>query len=309
MAILCLSYLSSSCFRYSAQDMARRLFLNAGYYAFQDYAIAKWEAHLITAIENVDSLDQHDRQKLTMTLARFVEVYETDLNSEKISDKVESLAVQDCRATENCEFYHDLLLIRRHRLNHEEKEIKIRNLVSFGTLREEMEKSRSAIRAMAEDATPNAKIKKLYGEGLWKCERVTCPYFHEGYDTETSLEQHQNRHTRPFICPQNCSSTPFGFSTSRDMERHKRMYHPDLLEQTDSFKQLGLIEARENREGGPKWRCELCDKRYTRAAILKHHTDSAHLGIRSFACTVCGKEFTRKNDRTRHERTVHAMRA
>ncbi|KFA81095.1 hypothetical protein S40288_00970 [Stachybotrys chartarum IBT 40288] len=246
MAILCLSYLSSSCFRYSAQYMARRLFLNAGYYAFQDYATAKWEAHLMTAIEKVDSLDQTDRQRLTMTLSRFVEVFETDLNSEIISAEVENLAVQDCRATENCEFHHYLLVIRRHRLNHERREIKVRNLVSFKTLREGMEKSRSAIRAMAEDGTPSAKIKGLYGEGLWKCERVTCPYFHEGYDTETSLEQHKNRHIRPFICPQNCSFTPFGFSTSRDMERHKQMYHPDLLEQTDSFTQLGRVEAKDD---------------------------------------------------------------
>ncbi|KAK7998318.1 hypothetical protein PG989_006358 [Apiospora arundinis] len=76
----------------------------------------------------------------------------------------------------------------------------------------------------------------MYGRTLYKCDRVLCEYFFEGFATKEELDRHCNRHDRPFHClVVNCSVAPFGFANKKDCERHIRTYHSLHEDGLDAF--------------------------------------------------------------------------
>ena len=56
-----------------------------------------------------------------------------------------------------------------------------------------------------------------------------------------------------------------------------------------------------------KHKCPSCKKHLTRATILRDHQKS-HDGDKPFSCSLCTRAFTRKHDKTMHERQVHERR-
>jgi hypothetical protein len=193
---------------------------------------------------------------------------------------------------------------------HENGNYKERHKVSLPHLGESLEAIRTQIEELAErserqrDKTLSDKLTNFYGENHYKCQRVKCDYFHEGFPNKTTLKNHSDRHDRPFQCPvPGCHSGAFGFSTNKDKDKHIRFYHPEESDQPARFH----LEQAENRQTAEaKWECEICHKRFTRLSIKKDHLD-AHYGERKHACETCGKRFTRANDRNRH-RKIHVRK-
>jgi hypothetical protein len=208
------------------------------------------------------------------------------------------------------EFYGNLVVLGKHIHEHQtNRDFKSQNEVSV----QELAKTMCKIRDTLEDLDPkkhkNALIAtemiKRYGDNFYKCDRVTCDFFHEGFTSAEALKRHLNRHDRPFVCPVNgCSVVRFGFSSNSDRDRHVQRYHPDEPEANvlSSFAQLARREVDNTRN-----QCDKCKKCFTRKTALTAHMNN-HIGNRPFACSICGRPFTRLNDRTRHERTVHVRR-
>ncbi|KAK8029321.1 hypothetical protein PG991_006377 [Apiospora marii] len=177
--------------------------------------------------------------------------------------------------------------IYSHRRHVDSKE---REKLSLAQLRTSLELTRKTIQAMSlEDdiATPNQmSILDMYGQKLYKCDRVPCVYFCEGFATNDELEKHLNRHDRPYHCPvNNCSVAPFGFANKKDCERHVRTYHPDAAEDGLNAFATGNVKASaEDIEARAKYGCTFagCDKKYTRKANLDAHLDT-HNGTRRVA--------------------------
>jgi uncharacterized C2H2 Zn-finger protein len=145
------------------------------------------------------------------------------------------------------------------------------------------------------------EIELFYGEKHFKCPRPNCFYFHEGFKTAKSRDQHINRHDRPsdYLFPE-YSITEFGFSSNKDLEKHKKIFHPETTDQAEAFTAQTKVVAK------LRWTCNLCDKRFTRGFHLKSHLRS-HAGERPFKCGECGRAFTRDNDKKRHEK-LHTRR-
>ena len=212
---------------------------------------------------------------------------------------------QFCQAFIDLPFYTDLVALWTHVCKHQTSDFKERNKVSLPQLATVLEKTRGLLAELSTDDIHGETLCIFYGTHFYKCERVTCDYFHAGFSTQAALDGHSLRHDRPFQCPvQGCSIVLFGFSSNKDRDKHIRQYHPDdeaagpsmFVADTEARKTLAI----------PKWGCEICGKKFTRQAILKSHIDS-HYGTRSHACETCGKLFTRANDRNRH-RGVHIRR-
>lgn len=53
--------------------------------------------------------------------------------------------------------------------------------------------------------------------------------------------------------------------------------------------------------------CARCDRSYARKYDLQRHVES-HVGVRRFACAVCGKDFVLAKHRDAHQRAVHTTR-
>lgn len=167
----------------------------------------------------------------------------------------------------------------------------------------------------------------FYGHSMYKCKRLACDYFIAGFDTAEKRDAHQKRHERPFACEvTDCQTGQFGFSSNKDLERHKKNYHSDLPANgadspfpsmsnkrrggggADDAEATASAAAAVNKEEVEKARfnCTLCDKRFTRKINQVSHTRS-HYGERPYQCGTCGKAFTRVNDQRRHEK-IHNRR-
>ncbi|XP_028171851.1 zinc finger protein 709-like [Ostrinia furnacalis] len=58
-------------------------------------------------------------------------------------------------------------------------------------------------------------------------------------------------------------------------------------------------------QGPTDIKCETCDKYFYSKSDFDKHNDAIHLGIRNFACNMCGKAFTSRNSMMCHQLKVH----
>ncbi|KAK7418920.1 hypothetical protein QQX98_003623 [Neonectria punicea] len=318
LALLCFNYLSHTCFQESLQDDDRESYARMGCYAFQDYAISQWDSHLKSLIENLTGLfsDPHDgpqyRWKTSNAVKSFCQIYNDGLvavSENQVAKKEEhaQVARTHCQAFEQQDFYAELLEVWTHVVTHQHQSLKERNKVSIKQLGEALKKIRGTLEELApeleNDGVLAGSLKDFYGEKLFKCTRITCGYFYEGFDNQDAAKHHSNRHDRPYPCTiPNCSLVPFGFASNKDLDKHLRTYHPDESGHPSAFVSLDQTVVAD-----AKHQCELCLRDYTRRANLDSHMNSAHLGLRPYACRTCEKAFARNNDRRRHEK-LHVRR-
>ncbi|KPM46103.1 hypothetical protein AK830_g426 [Neonectria ditissima] len=251
LALLCLSYLSHTCFQENLQGDSRESFAKMGYYAFQDYAISLWQEHLKALVEELGDLfydpqyGPRYRQKAFNTLQLFYNTYHKGLVALSAPQKLKAgetaeQARTHCRPFEQQEFYEHLLAIWTHVVRHQHQSLKERNKVSIEQLGEALKKIRGVLETLAlqQDDEPALadSLKEFYGEKFFKCKRITCGYFYEGFSDEKAAKQHSNRHDRPYPCTVvNCSLVPFGFASNKDLDKHLRTYHPDESGQPSAF--------------------------------------------------------------------------
>ncbi|KAI0972294.1 hypothetical protein F4678DRAFT_471837 [Xylaria arbuscula] len=92
---------------------------------------------------------------------------------------------------------------------------------------------------------------------------MTCEECGKACRTKSELKKHDQRHKKPFKCDvENCSRTQ-GFSTTNDLDRHKRSVHPDS--QTFGNRYVCQIGA-----------CKSKDKVWPRADNFKAHLKRVH---------------------------------
>jgi Zinc finger, C2H2 type len=273
-----------------------------GYLAFQDYAIANWLHHfsaVVRAGQLLLAADSHVKDTihdLECALDEFVSNYEDEI----LQDAVVNPSEEACEAFRGYNLYNSLQLVWSHICQHWEKGFKARDDVSLKYLSEALARNRRLLEDLPSSAnysfSNQEDLDSFYGDKRYKCPKLTCFYFHEGFKDFSSREKHINRHDRPFGCTfPDCEVAEFGFESSKDLGKHMRKFHPEANDQTDSFTSTRTEPAQ------AKEVCHVCDKRFTRRFALKNHIRS-HKGERPHACSTCGKTFTRANDCTRHQK-------
>ena len=249
-----------------------------------------------------DTDSQAALQEIEAALDEFADFYEDDVLHTPIVDIVE----QDCEPFKKYQFYNKLLYVWNHIYCHHEKGFESRNDVSIKSLSDVLSRNRKLLEDLSSLSLPsysgeNKNLTTFYGDKRFKCPKITCFYFHEGFIDAKSRDQHINRHDRPFNCTfPDCSIAEFGFPSNKDLEKHKRFFHPEIEDQANTFTVATKPTAL------ARWPCNLCSKRFTRGFHLRSHIRS-HNGDRPFACSECGKAFARANDCKRHEK-IHARR-
>ncbi|KAL5330616.1 hypothetical protein ACEPPN_000135 [Leptodophora sp. 'Broadleaf-Isolate-01'] len=307
LTTLCLRYLTFEIFTAELDDESLKRAIRLGALSLQDYAVAKWMEHIHTIVTNKECLLSEDPRAspdvaaVEIALDEFSSLYEKNILEYDITTKAE----QECEAFQMLPLYENLLNIWNHASEHANKGSSVKNDISLKQLGVAVTRSREMLEKITTESSyrppENAELDLFYGEKRFKCPKVTCYYFHEGFKDARSRDRHINRHDRPFSCSfPDCSIVEFGFSSNKDLERHRRFFHPEMEEQANSFNAIPKTTT------ATPFECNICGKKFTRGFIHKHHVLS-HTGTRPHACSECGKAFTRANDCKRHEK-IHAKR-
>ncbi|KAL2849960.1 hypothetical protein BJX68DRAFT_275805 [Aspergillus pseudodeflectus] len=308
LTVRCLRYLTLDLFRSDTPDSELRRYAKRGDLALQDYAIPAWSLHIRTLVERehefldgtVMSTDRNDTSpvhKITHELERFVYFYadsfpETDLNQPRTTD---------CEFFQHYPFYEHLVRIWDHICTAQRGDLESRNKVSITKLREALERNRALLETLSQDPTFK-KYPSLYDEYPFRCPKLTCFYFQEGYRTAEQRDNHVNHHDMPFQCRvETCHKSIFGFKSNNELNTHMKRYHPEEVDLGESFTNLARPEVNPTR-----WECPECHKFFVRRNILEDHTRS-HRGEKPFCCGECGRGFARRSDMKRHEK-IHERR-
>ncbi|KAL9086589.1 MAG: hypothetical protein Q9165_007032 [Trypethelium subeluteriae] len=236
LTVLCLQYLAFQCF--VEEDEAELLkYACWGHFVLQDYSVAKWHHHVEALLLNgkrlleEESGSQSKLAALEQALDDFADTYENDLPDGE--------TLPDVQAGEHCEPFrahgaiHEYLLqIWDHVLKHRNGSFENRNTVSLKSLGNSLERNRKIL----EESAQREDLREFYGTKIFKCPKLTCYYFHEGFRDAKSRDQHLKKHERPFICQiPDCSYAEFGFVTSKDLEKHMRTFHEEECDPEESF--------------------------------------------------------------------------
>ncbi|CAG8955427.1 hypothetical protein HYFRA_00010292 [Hymenoscyphus fraxineus] len=303
---MCLQYLTFDCFDLETDDESVKRDAVSGLMSFQDYAIAKWMDHVQAIVQTpAEDFCQGDgfREALDTVstgIEQFSNRYEEDVLPK--GDLLEE-AIQKCRQFEKYDMHEDLLNLYNYIYIHSKKDSVERNKVSIISLSESLARNRRIIEGFLppkmQPAGATDQLTEFYGENRFKCPKVACYYFHEGFKDAKTRDGHLKRHDRPFICTfPDCSITEFGFASNKELEKHVKTYHPNIEELAIRFNTKAKPVA------ATPWECHICQKKFTRKF---HHTSHirSHMGEKPFPCPECGRAFTRANDMRRHEKNMH----
>lgn len=228
LAALCLRYLTFPCFDLGAIQDPQELkeLVLEGHLAFQDYAIAKWFHHINAFVSSGSKFLDQSRscddylEDLSIALEDFMTQYDdTDWDE---------VIVEECRA--NCDAFkglpcHDKLVsLTSHIYTVQQKGFDARREVSIKSLAAALDRNRKLLEELPSSKVFNsddlARYCKFYDhERLFKCTKITCRYFSEGFKDSKARKKHVNIHERPFCCEVSDCLGNEGFGNSGDLQR------------------------------------------------------------------------------------------
>lgn len=310
MTILCLQYLTFDCFEMNIPDEQVWQYIAEGYLSFQDYAASRWFHHLQTMTERCgDFLFGTAAGRIPGELYRALEDFRLNVLDDNCLEEEENKKWLH-QAEEKCSSFRDpdlkyylvqlLAYVYKTQQNPVAKE---REKIGIPKLASAVKRNRDFMEQIGQDKQSLMKHQDYYGRNHFKCEWLSCPYFHEGFENSKDRDKHTERHDRPFQCVvETCDQATFGFSSNRQLEKHMRTYHPETCDLSTLPAQFAVLNRRKIE--GAEFVCTICGKNFTRNINLKSHIDN-HNGNKPHACPECGKAFTRKNDMVRHQK-IHS---
>lgn len=278
-----------------------------GWLSLQDYAASKWFQHLhaLARIYNEEGFKVADSNTALASLGESIEEFLEQFEEEMMHDNIHDGVVKDYAKLEGHVVHDNLTRVMSHVTRTMEKGPESRNNICIPSLKEAFERNRALIEQLSEGLSRNSSQKealvRYYGPTRFKCSYITCIDFYHGFGSAKQRDNHCNKHSRPWVCEnENCATANFGFTSNKELQKHKRDYHPDERDLIELFKLAPkkLIKSKNT--------CHICGKSFSRN-LHKISCIRSHAGERPYACTDCGKTFTRDSDRKRHEQ-IHNKR-
>ncbi|KAF2736998.1 C2H2 domain-containing protein [Polyplosphaeria fusca] len=306
LASLCLQYLTFDCFLRDEDIEKKDLRRQAldGHFAFQDYAVAKWFYHVNAFVSLGGNLlkEGTEAQKLLDIMTTALDEFMSRYDEEDWDKGIVAESRKTCKVFEGYGCYDHLVALTSHIYTFQKKGFEARHIVSIKSLASVLERNRKLIEELPKKRKEKqdkelAHLDRYYDmERRFKCPKITCMYFSEGFKDGKARKKHVNVHDRPFQCEApDCLGAECGFANSKDLEKHIRSFHPELSDLAESFKSANAPKAK------AVWSCSMCGKSFTRNFHKISH-ERSHRGERPFECPECGKAFTRINDMKRHQK-------
>lgn len=297
MAHLCLTYLAFDQFLPQLPSHQVKLALHNGDYAFADYASCYWATHLVEGVRDVSNNTMVDLRILTEAIDVFLGIqWASRLDPLTVSKTLQTqlAPIKHCSEYEKtCQAVvstkNQLLPSGKGPLK--EEVLYISKVMS--NIRSEME---SFAQALNITNAEKDNIEAFYGPNLFKCVRLNCRFYHEGFATDTQQRQHNDKHERAFLCAERgCPWETIGYATGKELRAHIKQCHeePEYPEEDEEGPSA-------RRKPTDTYQCDFCTKRFTKVYNLRSHLRT-HTDERPFVCLLCGRAFARQHDRVRHQ--------
>ena len=207
-------------FDYGLAEQSMQEFIKTGHYSFAEYAIVHWAEHLLSAMSSVDV---PSLELLAVAIRGFLKAHFSPAASKQTIPKPIEKTIDKYQTYE---FHNDLgqaiALLEARKLSNPNKGNVINNL----GLEEILSRIRSLMESMSILEGNKESLLKVYGTNIFKCPRIDCKGFFEGFLERDECQQHQKRHDRQFYCTfEGCVAAKSGFTSSRELERHFERLH------------------------------------------------------------------------------------
>ncbi|RBA12653.1 hypothetical protein FPRO05_04103 [Fusarium proliferatum] len=223
LACVCIDYLNLPAF--ACQPTKERV-LN-GDYGFMDYAVLNWIRHLEVGTLNVSG---HEDK-----VGELSESFETFLRNHWRGPATSVPISEGTKKRLECfkalDFYDQLeqsVASWKNQLRLS-KGVKSREVaLDLGDLTLSVRKVLEDIVTSSSDPSIHKTINDKYGNMIFKCPRLTCQFFVNGFLTEKERDEHLDKHIRPYRCrDEGCRGSIFGFASMRERDKHLRVTHRD----------------------------------------------------------------------------------
>lgn len=278
--------------------------LERGTYAFYDYASACWAMHLKAGIPNPDTEDKLGL--LQETLEPFIELHWSSTPKPlKVSAKVQEY-LSPVKTSCSPEIYDRL----SQAVEWSRKQLGPYCVAPTQDealdLWQVTDKIRSILCDLKSPLLPEIEAQRLrqfYGNNWFKCPRISCHYYYQGFSTADKRNNHVDRHDRPYLCIfDGCQMKLFGCPTENDLKKHVLEWHGIDTFDGKEYPAPPKPQTPSTAKNPATFQCPKCpDKRFTRKANLDSHLRT-HDNIKPYSCGECGEAFTRKTDCERHEK-------
>ncbi|CAG8962046.1 hypothetical protein HYFRA_00005088 [Hymenoscyphus fraxineus] len=305
LSLLSLAYLAFPEMDKEREDHCVAADLQSGIHAFYDYASACWAIHLQAGIPKPSDGDKLNL--LLETLEPFIELHwSSTAKPLKVTAKVQA-SLSPVQSKASSELYGKVCQAvewSRKQLSPQCVSPTQDEALDLWQVTRKIRSVLEKLHAPPLSGTEIQSLRQLYGSNWFKCTRVSCHCYHQGFPTAEKRDRHTARHDRPFLCVfDGCQMQLFGCVTEQELTKHVLDWHGiDAIDGDEYPPPPKKPEKISTAKNPANFHCPLCpDKSFTRKANLNSHL-RAHNNDKPFACVACGERFTRKSDCDRHEK-------
>jgi uncharacterized Zn-finger protein len=238
LATLCLSYWNMPGLSGHESYEQLKARVPSGYFAFVDYSISHWIHHFWAGLKD-DTTQQEDAlQDLSECLSPFLDLHFRHANTPK-TFQISQSTTQRLEPFKGAEFYSDLQKV----VTTVRKQLKFDGEMQNSEVLLDLIDIAMNIRDVLEESynleggdEGRAKFERIYGNKIFKCSKLGCHAFHNGFTTAAERKLHLDKHDRPFRCTvPGCPQEYIGFSTNMDLERHTARTHAAQFDEEGFF--------------------------------------------------------------------------